>query len=49
MEGVVRFPSLFSMTRAESPSITATQEFVVPKSIPIALPIGQKLLISVGK
>jgi len=36
-EGVVRKPSEFSNTLAALPSSTATQEFVVPKSIPIIL------------
>src|SRR5260370_39113953 len=36
MDGVVRPPSAFSMTLALFPSITATQELVVPRSIPIA-------------
>src|SRR5699024_12464113 len=36
---VVRVPSLFSITFAWLPSNTATQEFVVPKSIPIILDI----------
>ena len=39
-DGVVRSPSEFSITLAWSPSMTATQEFVVPRSIPITLPIG---------
>src|SRR5690606_12416646 len=39
MEGVVRAPSEFSMTLASLPSITATQEFVVPRSIPITFAI----------
>ena len=39
IEGVVRVPSAFSMTLTLSPSITATQELVVPKSIPIVLAI----------
>jgi len=34
-EGVVRYPSEFSMTLGVLPSITATQELVVPRSIPI--------------
>src|SRR5436190_13293023 len=34
-EGVVRAPSAFGMTTGSPPSITATQEFVVPRSIPI--------------
>jgi len=40
MEGVVRSPSLFSITRVWSPSITATQELVVPRSIPMILAIN---------
>src|ERR1700722_5576340 len=36
IDGVVRAPSEFSMTVALLPSITATHEFVVPRSIPIA-------------
>ena len=34
-EGVVRVPSAFSMTLTWSPSITATAELVVPRSIPM--------------
>jgi hypothetical protein len=37
IEGVVRAPSVFSMTLASFPSMTATQELVVPRSIPITL------------
>ncbi len=37
IEGVVRMPSLFSITLALLPSITATQELVVPRSIPMTL------------
>src|SRR5215207_1623534 len=36
-EGVVRPPSAFGMTTGSPPSITATTEFVVPRSIPITL------------
>src|SRR5690606_8139768 len=36
-EGVVRPPSALTMTFGSPPSITATHEFVVPKSIPIIL------------
>ena len=36
---VVLSPSLFSITRGLPPSMTATQEFVVPRSMPIILPI----------
>jgi len=39
MEGVVRAPSLFSITLATPFSNTATHEFVVPKSMPIILAI----------
>src|SRR5574344_320724 len=38
-DGVVRLPSLFAITTGSLPSKTATQEFVVPKSIPIIFPI----------
>lgn len=38
MEGVVRMPSLFSSTLGELPSMMATQEFVVPRSMPTMLP-----------
>ncbi|SGA33545.1 Uncharacterised protein [Chlamydia abortus] len=37
IDGVVRVPSEETMTFACPPSITDTQEFVVPKSIPIIL------------
>ncbi|MGK0138492.1 MAG: hypothetical protein ACI9DJ_001948, partial [Algoriphagus sp.] len=39
IEGVVLAPSLLAMTTGSLPSITATQEFVVPKSIPIIFPM----------
>jgi hypothetical protein len=39
MEGVVLLPSLFGITTGSFPSITATHEFVVPRSIPIIFPI----------
>ena len=38
-DGVVRCPSLLMMTVGWLPSITATHEFVVPRSIPIIFPI----------
>ena len=38
-EGVVRPPSGFVIMVGSPPSNTATQEFVVPKSIPIIFPI----------
>src|SRR5690554_7555298 len=37
MDGVVRSPSAFSITFTLSPSMMATQELVVPRSIPIIL------------
>ena len=38
-DGVVRPPSWFAMTTGWPPSMTATTEFVVPKSIPIIFPM----------
>ena len=35
IDGVVRSPSLFSMTLGLPPSMIATQELVVPRSMPI--------------
>src|SRR6266853_1902990 len=35
MEGVVRAPSEFSITLGLPPSMIATQEFVVPRSMPM--------------
>jgi hypothetical protein len=40
MEGVVRAPSAFSITRGWLPSMMATQELVVPRSIPMTLAMG---------
>src|ERR1700744_4708074 len=37
IDGVVRAPSAFSMTLALAPSMTATQELVVPRSMPMTL------------
>ena len=48
MEGVVRAPSAFSITRAWLPSMMATQEFVVPRSIPMTLAMSLKSLSSGG-
>src|SRR5437879_3420040 len=39
IDGVVRMPSAFSMTFDVLPSITATHEFVVPRSIPMTFPM----------
>lgn len=36
-------PSAFSMTLGLLPSITATHEFVVPKSIPMILKVREKI------
>src|ERR1700731_3961361 len=49
MEGVVRPPSAFSMTLALLPSMTATQELVVPRSIPIAFAISCSLFVRVKR
>ena len=38
-DGVVLAPSAFAITTGSPPSITATHEFVVPKSIPITFDI----------
>ena len=39
IEGVVRAPSLFSITLVVLPSMIATHELVVPRSMPMILPI----------
>ena len=39
IDGVVRSPSLFSMTRGLPPSMMATHELVVPRSMPMILPM----------
>src|SRR3972149_9981644 len=43
-EGVVLLPSALGMTTGSPPVITATHEFVVPRSIPITFPIIYFLL-----
>ena len=40
IDGVVRAPSALAITSGSPPSITATQELVVPRSIPMTLPIA---------
>src|SRR6266571_1869453 len=40
MEGVVRAPSEFSITLGLPPSMIATQELVVPRSIPMIFPMA---------
>src|SRR4051794_9376596 len=49
IEGVVRMPSAFSMTFGVLPSITATHELVVPRSIPMTLPIVVILSAAAGR
>jgi hypothetical protein len=39
MEGVVRAPSEFSITLGLPPSMIATHELVVPRSIPMIFPM----------
>jgi hypothetical protein len=39
-DGVVRAPSSFTMTLASLPSMTETTLFVVPRSIPMILPMA---------
>src|SRR5512133_662214 len=46
--GVRREPSSFVMTTASFPSITATTEFVVPRSMPMILAIGLQILLTGG-
>src|SRR5260221_12422043 len=43
-EGVSRKPSLFARTVGSPPSITATTELVVPRSIPITFAIASRFL-----
>ena len=44
IDGVVRDPSALGMTIASPCSTTQTQEFVVPRSMPITCPIGRRPL-----
>ena len=39
-DGTVRPPSAEAMTVGSPPSMTATTEFVVPRSMPMILPMG---------
>ena len=48
IDGVVRAPSAFSITFGFGPSMMATQEFVVPRSIPITLPITLSFAAGIG-
>ena len=43
-DGVVRAPSSLTMTVGLSPSMTETTELVVPRSMPMILPMGRVLL-----
>src|SRR5918993_281354 len=43
--GMVRPPSADAMTVGSPPSITATTEFVVPRSMPMILPMSWWLLV----
>jgi len=45
IDGVVRAPSLFSITRVVLPSMMATQLLVVPRSIPMIFPILSSLRV----
>ena len=40
IEGVVREPSALAITSGLPEAVNATQEFVVPRSIPMTCPIG---------
>src|SRR5881628_368930 len=48
-DGVVRPPSAFSMTVGSPPSRTAMHELVVPRSIPMVLPMFLRLSFVCGK
>ena len=48
-DGVVRPPSAFGITVGSPPSSTAMHEFVVPRSIPMVLPILCCLLLRKSK
>jgi hypothetical protein len=48
-DGVVRCPSWFAITVGWPASITATTELVVPKSIPMILPIPLLILPSLNQ
>src|SRR5689334_22928693 len=48
-DGVVRPPSAFGITTGSPPSMTATTEFVVPRSIPMTLSAIASSVESVGR
>src|SRR5215212_6413136 len=49
IDGVVRAPSAFSMTLGVAPSITATQELVVPRSMPMTLAMSILSFRQIGR
>src|SRR5688500_8184077 len=49
MDGVVRSPSLFSITRGLPPSMIATQELVVPRSMPMTFAMYVRLRSSITR
>ena len=49
IEGVVRMPSAFSMTFGAVPSMTATQELVVPRSMPMTFAMVLNPLFAAGR
>src|SRR5262245_51214109 len=49
IEGVVRMPSAFSMTLGVEPSMTATQELVVPRSMPMTFAIVLHPFLAAGR
>ena len=49
MDGVVRIPSAFTMSFGVLASIAATQHFVVPKSMPITVAMGQLRIRESGR
>jgi hypothetical protein len=48
IEGVVLPPSALAITTGSPPSITATHEFVVPKSIPMTVAMTASSLFLLG-
>src|SRR5687768_12187012 len=46
-DGVMRPPSALVMTWGSPPSMTATTEFVVPRSMPMILPMGRSVLLRI--
>ena len=48
-DGTVRPPSALGMTTGSPPSMTATTEFVVPRSMPMILPMSRVLSCLTGR